>query len=328
MNEARFRILNLDPEHYSPQARGILEQVAHVDDGPVDRQRLGDVIGRYDALVLRFSHQIDESLLSRASRLKAIGTNTTGLDHIDTEAAARLGIEIVSLRGEVEFLRGIHATAELTWGLLIALIRNIPQAAASAAQGGWHRDLFLGHELGGRTIGILGMGRIGEKVARYAHAFLMVVRAYDTDPAVRQRSAGVIWHDSLQSMLENIDILSIHVPLTSATDGLIGRQQLACLRNEALVINTSRGEIVDEAALVDVLRQGKVSGYAADVLSGERTPGFPYANPIWRYCQEGGNVLLTPHIGGAACEAWEKTELFVARNLVSALTQKARCAPI
>jgi len=324
MNELRFRILNLDPHHYSPEARAILEEIADVEDGPVDRQRLVDIIGDYDALVLRFSHHIDETLLSRASRLKAIATNATGLDHIDTDAASRRGIEIVSLRGQKEFLRGIHATAELTWGLLIALVRNVTKAAAGVAEGNWDRELFVGHELAGRTIGILGMGRIGEKVARYARAFLMDVHAYDTNPALRSRARRVVWHDSLHSMLESIDVLSIHVPLTRATHKLVGRQELARLKNDAVVINTSRGEVVDESAMVAALRQGKVAGYAADVLSGEGTPGFPRTNPIWCYSREGGNVLLTPHIGGAAWEAWKKTEIFVARNLVRTLRQKSR----
>ena len=322
MNEPRFRILNLDPDRYSPEARAILEQIADVDDGPVTRQHLADIIGHYDALVLRFSHRIDEELLARASRLKAIATNATGLDHIDIEAASRRGIEIISLRGHREFLQGIHATAELTWGLLIALARNITQASASVAQGQWNRDLFVGHELGGRTIGILGMGRVGQKVARYAHAFLMEVRAYDVDPAVRGLVPEVILQDSLHSLLEKIDVLTIHVPLSDSTRRLVGRQELACLRRGAVVINTSRGNIVDEAAMVEALREGRVSAYGADVLSGEATSGFPGTNPVWRYSRERSNVLLTPHIGGAAYEAWEKTEVFAARNLVSMLRHK------
>jgi D-3-phosphoglycerate dehydrogenase len=197
------------------------------------------------------------------------------------------------------------------------------KAVSSVAEGNWDRELFVGHELAGRTIGILGMGRIGEKMCQYARAFLMDVHAYDTNPAVRNRVDRVIWHGSLRSMLENSDVLSIHVPLTRETHGLIGRQELACLKGKAVVINTSRGEIVDESALVDALRQGKVAGYAADVLSGEGKPGFPRTNPIWRYSHEGGNVLLTPHIGGAAYEAWEKTEIFVARNLVRTLKQES-----
>jgi D-3-phosphoglycerate dehydrogenase len=319
MNELRLRILNLDPYHYSPEARAILEEVADVEDGPVDRHRLVDIIGHYDALVLRFSHRIDETLLSGASRLKAIATNATGLDHIDIEAASRRGVEVVSLRGQDEFLRGIDATAELTWGLLIALLRNMPKAFASVAEGGWDRELFVGRELTGRTIGILGMGRIGKKIGQYARAFLMDVQAYDSNPAVRSRVGWVTWHDYLHSMLENIDVLSIHVPSTRATHRLIGRRELACLRNEAVVINTSRGEIVDESAVVDALRQGKIAGYAADVLRGEGTPGFPRTSPIWCYSREGGNVLLTPHIGGAAYKAWEKTEIFIARKLVRTL---------
>ena len=175
----RPRILNAEPDRYSVRARAALEEVGDVTEEALDREGLLKALPAHDALIVRLGHRVDTALLDAAPRLKVVATATTGLDHIDLKACKERGVEVLSLRGENEFLRSVVATAEHTWALLLALIRRIPAASAAVARGEWDRDAFRGRELEGKRLGILGLGRIGERVARYGQAFGMEVRGYD-----------------------------------------------------------------------------------------------------------------------------------------------------
>ena len=160
---SRPRILNAEPDCYSAHARAALEEVADVTEEALDREALMTVLPDYDALIVRLGHRVDAPLLEAGPQLKVVATATTGLDHIDLEAAEDRGIEVLSLRGESEFLRGVVATAEHTWAILLALLRRIPLASAAAREGKWDRDSFRGGELNGKRLGIVGLGRIGER---------------------------------------------------------------------------------------------------------------------------------------------------------------------
>lgn len=313
-----YRILNLEPQDYSDAARQILRQVGELDEKPLSRAELLACIGEYDVLVVRLAHQIDRAVIETGRRLKAIVSATTGLDHIDLAAARENGIAVLSLRGETEFLDTIPATAEHTWALLLALIRRIPQAFASVLQGEWNRDRFRGHDLAGKNLGIVGLGRIGRKVARYALAFEMQVHAYD--PHTDRWLEDVTRQESLEDLLRLSQILTLHVPLEERTRGLIGRRELARLPAGAILINTSRGEVVDEVALVEALESGHLAGAALDVVHHERQPEMRSNNPLLAYARSHDNLLLTPHIGGATWESMGKTEIFVARKLQKVLT--------
>lgn len=318
------RILNLDPDRYAPQARAALEQVGTVDDGPLDRAALLARIGDYDALIMRFAHRIDAELLAAARRLRVIGTNVTGLDHIDLAAAAARGVEVVSLRGETAFLRDIHATAELGWGLFLALLRRLPAAIADVRAGRWARDDFMGEEAAGRRLGVLGYGRIGEKTMRYAQAFAMPVHVYDPDPqkALAAAAAGATAHADMAGLLRESDVLFIHTPLNEATRGLIGAAELALSPPGALLINTSRGPVLDEAALLAALKGGRLAGAALDVLTGEGEEGFLSRHPLRAYAARHDNLLISPHIGGVTRQSWAKTELFVAERVRDRLSAR------
>jgi D-3-phosphoglycerate dehydrogenase len=305
-----LRILNIEPLDYSPQAAVALTTLGEVTNGPFSRAELLECIGAYDVLITRLAHQVDVELLNRAGQLKAIVSATTGLDHIDLQAAEAHGVTVLSLRSEVDFLRSIPATAEHTWALLLALTRRIPYAFQSVRRGEWQRDAFRGHDLAEKTCCILGLGRIGEKVARYAWAFDMDVLAYD--PVREGWLEGVARASSLDELLKKAHVLCIHVPLNEHTHSYIGSKELELLPAGALLINTSRGEVLDEMALLEALESDHLGGAALDVLCNER--GSRNAG-LLAYARSHENLLITPHIGGATVESMTSTEIFMVRKL-------------
>lgn len=305
-----LKILNVEPDEYSDDARSILKSIGQLVEQNMERDQLLARVHEFDILIVRLRHQIDAELMKAASNLKVIVSATTGLDHIDMEYAAQNNIAVLSLRGETEFLRSIPATAELTWGLLLAMTRNIPSAHASVLKGGWQRDRFKGHELSGKRLGILGLGRIGEKIARYGSAFGMRISAYDPDK--KDAQPGVNIRDSMNDLLRDADVLSIHVPLNPETVNLIGVNELETMPYGSYLVNTARGAVLDEAALLSALQSGHLAGAALDVLSSERTHG---TSPLIEYARRHSNLLITPHIGGATVESMRATEVFMANKL-------------
>ena len=307
------RILVAEAAGYAPAAREILEGLGPVVLADLDRAGLLAALDGVQVLIVRLRNRIDEEVLAAAPALRVVVTATTGLDHIDLEAAARRGVTVLSLRGETDFLETVTATAEHTWGLLLALVRHIPRAAAAAAAGVWERDRFRGRELRGRRLGIVGLGRLGRMVARYGAAFAMDVAAHD--PFAGAWLEGVARCDTLAELLDRSDVLSLHVPLDERTRGLIGAAELGRLPAGALLVNTSRGGVVDEAALLDALRSGRLAGAALDVVQGETVAGAVAGSLLVRYARENDNLLLTPHIGGATLESMQNTEIFMAGKL-------------
>jgi D-3-phosphoglycerate dehydrogenase len=257
--------------------------------------------------------QVDREILDAGSNLKAIVSATTGLDHIDLAYAEQRGIEVLSLRGESEFLRSVPATAEHTWALLLALMRRLPWAFHSVLHGEWNRDAFRGHDLCSRRLGIVGLGRIGQKVARYGHAFEMQVRAYD--PGLIAAIPGVLMCATLSDLLRQSDVLSLHVPLNPQTEKLIGAPELALLPSGAVIVNTARGAVLDETALLEALDSGKLAGAALDVLTHERVQHSGTSERLRAYARTHDRLLITPHVGGATAESMCCTELFMAEKL-------------
>lgn len=308
-----IRILNAAPLNYCDEARRILRSFALVDEAPLDYRKLLECIGGYDALIVRLGLQVDRPLIDAAGQLRAIASATTGLDHIDVVYAAQKGIAVLSLKEEPAFMRTIPASAELTWAILISLMRKVPAAFASVCAGKWDRDAYRGHDLRGKRLGVLGLGRIGEMVARYGLAFEMSVAAYD--PYREDWMEGVQRCQSLEDLLRSSDILSVHVPLNDQTRRMIGREQLERLPQGAVVVNTARGGIFVEEDLLAALESGRLAGAALDVICGERGEGFPGASALVAYACSHDNLLITPHIGGATVESMAATEVFIAQKL-------------
>ena len=314
------RILNLEPDRYSPEASRLLREFADVDDGPLSRSALLERIGNYDAVIVRFAHRIDREVIAAGGKLRAIACAATGTDHIDIETAQERAISIVSLAGETAFLRRIPASAEHSWGLLLALMRRIPWAAELARRGEWTRDAFRGRDLAGRTLGIVGCGRIGERVAIYGQAFGMDVQAFD--PYRPKLPDGVVRADTLPALMKASDAIMVHVPLKPETVGLIGEDMLALVKPGSVLVNTARGAIVDENALLAALKSNRLSGAALDVLTDEN-PDHVGNGPLIVYAQHADNLIVTPHIGGATDNSMSATEIFIAKKLQDLLAARS-----
>jgi len=276
-------------------------------DVDVDAEsELAEIIGRYDAIVVRSATKLTAELIERADRLKVIGRAGVGVDNVDVEAATRRGIVVANAPEST-----VVSAAEHTVGLLVALARNIPQAHAALKQGRWERKAYGGIELAGKTLGVLGFGRIGQQVARRALGLGMRVVAYD--PFVvdeRFRELGVEQEPTPEEVYDVADFVTLHLPLTAETRGSIDAAAFARMRDGVRLVNAARGELVDEAALVDALQSGKVAGAALDVFSAE-----PYSGPLL----ELDSVVVTPHLAASTGEAQDRAGVIVAEQVAAAL---------
>ncbi len=254
------------------------------------RELLGE-IGQYDAFIGRSATQLPAELLGKAERLRVIGRAGVGTDNIDLNAATELGIAVINAPSG-----NTIAVAELFFGVLLSFVRHLPRAFNSMRAGRWDRSDLLGTEINGRTLGIVGLGRIGGEISKRAHAFGMRVIAYD--PYVQRERFEILRverADSLGQLLPDVDILTVHTPLTDETRGMIDAYALARLRAGAVVANFARGGIVDDVALTDALRSGQLRGALLDVYGKEPlAPDHPLRSME--------NVLLTPHLGASTAE--------------------------
>ena len=275
----------------------------------VDVDLNGDLLGNiggYDAIVIRSATKLTADVLELAERLKVIGRAGVGVDNVDVEAATRRGIVVANAPEST-----VTSAAEHTIGLLVALARNIPQAHAALKQGRWERSAWGGIELEGKTLGVLGFGRIGQQVARRALGLGMRVVAYDPFVAKeRFRELGVERGETSDAVLAAAEFLTLHLPLTAETRGFLGPEAIAKLPEGARVINAARGELVDEDALGEALRSGRIAAAALDVYSEE-----PYSGPLL----ELDNVVATPHLAASTEEAQDRAGVIVAEQVAAAL---------
>ena len=318
----RPKVLHAEADLWAEEARQSLEEVAEVEAATLDRGALLARLATVDALIVRLGHQIDSELLAAAPRLRWVASATTGLDHIDLGATRARSIEVVSLRGETDFLEKIPATAEHTWALLLALLRHLPAAFSDVRAGHWRRELFRGRELHGRNLGIVGIGRVGRQVAGFGLAFGMRVAAYDPAPDLGKIPPGVELCTHLDALLVHSDVLCLHAPLDEQTRGLLGERELALLPPGAFLVNTARGGLLDEKALVKALESGHLQGAALDVVAAGRDAEARQHGEIAGYLRrhgESGRLLVTPHLGGATFDSMARTEIFIARKLAASL---------
>lgn len=302
-------ILVAAPEYLHPDAKAILEGAGNVTARRLSRAELERAIGKFDAVIVRVDTQLDAALLSKAHRLRLIGSVTTGVNHIDSGYAASMGIRVISLSGA-------HTvpTAEYSMALILSLCRRIPWAYESIKQGRWERHRFIGTELSGKTLGIVGIGKIGARLSEYAKAFGMEVIAFDpyAGPA-----AGIEMVKTIDGLLERSDIVSIHCMLTDETRGMIDGRRLSLLRRGAYLVNAARAEIVDTRALLEALGSGTLAGAALDVF--ETEPLEDASGPLVRYALEHDNLLLTPHLGASTEEAVRAGSVEIARKVAGEL---------
>ena len=307
------RLLITEPKDYAQEALDLLCPKFDLDFGPLTRAELKNKIGCYDGVLVRLGHKFDRELLTSATKLKFIASPTTGLNHVDIKTTEENNIAVLSLKGEVEFLNNIYATAEHCWGLLLSLLRHIPKAHNSVSQGNWNRDEFKAYELHDKTLGIIGCGRLGRKIAGYANAFGMTVIAYD--PFVNDVE-NVEFVDSLNALAERADVVIVHCSYSDQTHHLLDADFFNAMKRHALFINTARGEIIDEQALFDALENKKIAGVALDVLAGENSLSKQdFSDYLKEKTKAFNNLIITPHVGGATYESMAKTEIFIAQKI-------------
>ncbi|MGA1874827.1 MAG: phosphoglycerate dehydrogenase [bacterium] len=264
-------------------------------------------IGAYDALVVRSATKVTSQILDAAKNLKVIGRAGSGVDNIDVSAASKKGIIVMNTPGG-----NTVTTAEHTISLLLSLVRNIPQGTASMKKGAWEKKKFMGTEILNKTLGIIGMGKIGTEVAKRAKGLFMNVIAYD--PYISEEAARKLQVElgSLEDVFKKSDFITLHVPKNTETANIINKESINKMKNGVRLINCARGGLVDEQTLAEALKSGKVAGAALDVFDTE--PPSPQ-NPLL----ELPNVICTPHLGASTEEAQENVALAIAEQIIDYL---------
>jgi D-3-phosphoglycerate dehydrogenase len=301
-----YRILVTDPLPEEGLAILRAAEDAQTEAKRLQGEDLLNAIGHYDALIVRSGTAVDRPLMERASKLKIIGRAGVAVDNIDIAAATERGIMVMNTPEPVSV-----SAAEHTLGLLLALCRNLPAAHNSLREGEWNRGRFLGAELKGKTLGLIGLGRVGKLVAERARGFGMTVLACDPylEEAVA-REAGVTLV-TLDEVLGRADVVSLHASLTGAKPRLLGATEFGRMKTGARFLNTARGELVDESALYESLKSGHLAGAALDVYAKE-PPGY---SPLFDL----PNVIAVPHLGASTVEAQREVAVQIAQQVLDAL---------
>ncbi|AEF96185.1 phosphoglycerate dehydrogenase [Methanotorris igneus] len=299
------KILVTDPLH--EDAIKILEEVGDVEIATgLSKEELLEKVKDAEVLVVRSGTKVTREVIENAEKLKVIGRAGVGVDNIDLDAATEKGIIVVNAPDASSI-----SVAELTMGLMLAAARNIPQATASLKRGEWDRKSFKGIELYGKTLGIVGLGRIGQQVAKRAQAFGMNIIAYDPYiPEEVANSLGIKLVD-LNTLCKESDFITLHVPLTPKTKHMIGKEQINLMKKNAIIVNCARGGLIDEKALYEALKEKKIRAAALDVF--EEEP--PKDNPLLTL----DNVIGTPHQGASTEEAQKSAGTIVAEQIKKVL---------
>ncbi|MBF0619261.1 MAG: phosphoglycerate dehydrogenase [Candidatus Omnitrophica bacterium] len=271
---------------------------------------LKKIIGEYDALIVRSGTQVTEEIIEAASRLKVIGRAGVGLDNVDLKAATKKGIIAMNTPGG-----NTTSTAEHAFSLIMALARNIPQAHGSMKAGKWERGKFQGVELYGKTLGVIGLGRIGSTVAKFAQGFGMNIKAYDPFLSAEMAAKRGIAVTTFEDLIKNSDFITIHVPKTEETAGMIGDKEIEMMKKSVRLVNCARGGIINETALAKALESKRIAGAALDVYD-EEPPKPDLAVLKYDTC------VLTPHLGASTAEAQVNVAIEVAYSVRDALSGK------
>lgn len=255
------------------------------------------------------NYKLDKEVLAKTG-IKVINTASTGLNHIDVKVLEELGIKLLSLTKDFELLKRLPSTSELAFGLLLSLARYIPASFDAVKRGEWNYENHIGNQLEGLTAGIIGHGRLGYFMAKYCEAFGMKVLI--NDPYVPAFGYDKV---SLDELAEKADIISLHVHVTDETRHLINESVISKFKRKPFLINTSRGEIVDELAVIKGIKNGKIRGYGADVIEDEF--GNRDKSPMIKAAREGLNIILTPHVGGMTWEGQQRAFMWTAKKFAT-----------
>jgi len=304
-----MKILCPDPKNFSNAAINFLQKKFDLTLCTPDEFLALNSLNEFDCLLIRFNTIIDKKVLNKLQHLKYILCPTTGLDHIDVNSAEKRGIKIISLKGDVDFLKSITSTAELAFLLILSSVRKVNVAFDEVYNRNWNLNIQSGNELKNKTIGILGLGRLGNIVAKYAKCFDMNVYYFDIEEKTDIYYNRV---NSLEELIEVSDILSIHIPLNKKTKGLIGQNEFRIFNRCKYLINTSRGAIINSKSLIQYMDRTSDFHAALDVLEDEKNP----ENSLVEYSLKNKNLIITPHIGGNTKEAIENTDMHIINKFI------------
>ncbi|MCF2521467.1 D-glycerate dehydrogenase [Bradyrhizobium sp. G127] len=287
------------PDSTETRMRELFDTRLNLDDTPMTQAQLAEAVRAADILVPTVSDEITAEILNQSDlRLKLIANFGNGVDNIDVAAAIARGITVTNTPKVLT-----EDTADMTMALLLAVPRRLIEGASVLMEGrewaGWSPTWMLGHRVGGKRLGIIGMGRIGQALARRAHAFGMQIHYHNRRPVapqIEEELRATYW-DSLDQMLARMDFISVNCPHTPATFHLLSARRLKLIRKDAYIINTARGEIIDEATLTKLIEDGEIAGAALDVFENE-----PAVNPKLVRLAKAGKVVLLPHMGSATIE--------------------------
>ncbi len=272
----------------------------------LSRDELHAAIGEYDAIITRSGTQVDRDLLEHATNLKIIARAGVGIDNVDVPAASEKGIIVVNAP-----FGNTNSAAEHSMAILLSMCRNVPEANSSLKSGEWKRAPFTGHELKHKTMGIIGLGKVGGRVALRARAFEMEVMVYD--PYISEKRAtdfGTRLVD-LDELVANADVISVHTPLNDETRDLVTAEHFAAMKEGVLIVNCARGGIINEQAMLDALNSGKVAGSAFDVWSEE-----PPQDEVIKQLIAHPRMIVTPHLGANTYEAQQNVAVDVSREII------------
>ena len=299
------------PEQALTIVRSAAEVETHAADGPPSREELLREVAEVDGLFCMLTEKIDAELLDAGKNLRIVSSMSVGFDHVDLEAATKRGVMVTNTPGVLT-----EATADTTFGLMLAVSRRIVEADRWLRDGSWQLKwspmMMAGRDVHGRTLGIYGMGRIGNSVAKRATGFGMRIIYHNRSRDEEAEKEHGAEYRTMEGLLRESDFLSVHVPLNKETRNSIGAKELAMMKPTAYLINTSRGGVVEERALVEALRGGIIAGAGLDVF--EREP-IEMDNPLIKM----KNVVLTPHIGSGSIESRTAMAVLAAKNLAAGL---------
>lgn len=303
----KLNLFNISPIDFSKDAKKLLLSKFNYFEFNKKEKFLKE-IHNCDILFTRIEFYLDKNILSNAKKLKLISTNTTGLDHIDQIYAKNKKIKVISLNDCRRELNKISASAEFTWAILLSLTKKIPEAHGLFRKKLVSRHKFKGTQIKNKTIGIVGMGRNGQQIKRYAKSFKLQILSWDKFNTKKNNC-------SLNFLLKESDIIVLCIPLNKKNVNFFDKKKLFKMKKNSILINTSRGEILDEISLLKLLQNKHISGAALDVLQKKNGKYKNYLK-IKKYLSKNENLIITPHIAGVTKESWQQSEIILAKKLI------------
>lgn len=298
---------------FSEEAKKILAKAGDVFDF-VSMDDFFKNLTSAEVIVTGLEVKLNKNTLDRAKKLKLIGSRTTQLRYLDLGECSKRNIKVVNIKANSAILKKTFSTAEETIALILSLLRKIPYAFESIKRKEWDRKKYAGLELNGKTLGLIGFGRLGRMVAFYGHAFGMKVLAYDPFVDASEMKKEHAKKLSLKEILKKSDVVSLHSVYNDSTFGMIQEKHFRIMKPMAIFINTARGEIIDEKALLKALERKWIYGAALDTLSNESPDGSHLLkNPLVEYARENDNLIIVPHLGGSTKEANERTQIYISK---------------